>query len=412
MAPMTNRPDVIVIGAGPYGLAAAAQLRSEGVDAYVFGEPMSFWKGHMPKGMLLRSPWGASHIGDPNGSLSLDEFERLHGSEIARPIPLATFVAYGQWFQHRMVPDLDHRRIQRVDPIEGAGFRVTVDDGEVIICRRVVIAAGIAAFAWRPPEFDGIPSGLASHSNEHVDLGHFAGANVVVIGGGQSALESAVLLGEAGARVEVIMRAPALRWVGRATRDGLLGRVFFHRTDVGPAVVSQIVARPRLVRRLPVRTQRHFTRRSLAAGAALWLRPRMGNIGLTFGRRVTEAARSNGHLRLRLDDGSDRSVDHVMLATGYHVDIGRYPFLAASLVSRIRCVDGHPVLDEGLQSSIPGLHFLGAPAVHSFGPLVRFVAGTDFAARTLARSIRPRRVTPTVRGDRGALYRASEGRPR
>jgi hypothetical protein len=127
---------------------------------------------------------------------------------------------------------------------------------------------------------------------------------------------------------------------------------------------------------------------------------------------VTEAARSNGHLRLRLDDGSDRSVDHVMLATGYHVDIGRYPFLAASLVSRIRRVDGHPVLDEGLQSSIPGLHFLGAPAVHSFGPLVRFVAGTDFAARTLARSIRPRRVTPTVRGDRGALYRASEGRPR
>ena len=62
---MSKRLDAIVIGAGPYGLAAAAALRSAGVDPHVFGEPMSFWMEHMPKGMLLRSPWGASHIGDP-----------------------------------------------------------------------------------------------------------------------------------------------------------------------------------------------------------------------------------------------------------------------------------------------------------------------------------------------------------
>src|SRR5438105_24141 len=290
---MSKRLDAIVIGAGPYGLAAGAALRSAGVDPHVFGEPMSFWMEHMPKGMLLRSPWGASHIGDPGGPLSLDEFERVHG-----------------------------------------------------------------------------------------------------------------------AQVEVILRAPALRWVGRATRDGPLGRVFFHRTDVGPAVVSQIVARPTLVRRLPLRTQRHLTRRSLAAGAALWLRPRMTNIALTVGRRVTEVARSNGHLRLRLDDGSGRDIDHVILATGYHVDIGRYAFLPRSLVSRVVCVDGHPVLDDGFQSSVPGLHFRGAPAVQSFGPPVRFVAGPVFAARTLARSIVQRHVMPTFSGDRRALYRAPEGRPR
>ena len=409
---MKKRLDAIVIGAGPYGMAAAAALRSAGVDAHVFGEPMSFWMEHMPKGMLLRSPWGASHIGDPGGPLSLDEFERVHGSEIARPIPLADFVSYGRWFQHRILADLDRRSVERVEALDGGGFRVTIGDGEAIDSRRVVIAAGIAPFAWRPPEFEGLPTGLASHSSEHADLGDLGGRNVVVIGGGQSALESGVLAGEAGAKVEVILRAPALRWVGRATRDGLLGRVFFHRTDVGPAVVSQIVARPTLVRRLPLRTQRHLTRRSLAAGVALWLRPRMTNIGLTVGRRVTEVARSNGHLRLRLDDGSGREIDHLILATGYHVDIGRYAFLPRSLVSRVVCIDGHPVLDEGLQSSVPGLHFLGAPAVRSFGPLVRFVAGTDFAARTLARSIVQRHVMPTFSGDHGGLYRASEGRPR
>jgi len=408
-----RKPDVVVIGAGPYGLAAAAHLREGGVDVRVFGAPMSFWKEHMPSGMLLRSPWGASHIGDPSGPLSLDAFERERGSGIARPIPLADFVAYGHWFQRRVVSDIDPRKVERVDAI-GDGFRVLLEDGESLDCGRVVVAAGIAAFAWRPPEFDGLPATLASHSSEHADLAHFAGTRVVVIGGGQSALESAVLLAEAAADAEMIMRAPRLRWVGRATRQGMLGRLLFHRTDVGPALVSQIVARPMLVRRLPVPAQRQFTRRSLAAGAALWLRPRMRSVTLTQGRRVTEVVRSNGHLRLRLDDGTTREVDHVLLATGYRVDVGRYPFLAETLVSRVRRIDGHPVLDEGLQSSVPGLHFLGAPAVHSFGPLVRFVAGTDFAVRRLASVIagRARHAPLKDRRDRAREYQAAEERAR
>src|ERR1700693_4298462 len=53
--------DVLILGAGPYGRAAAAHLRAiQGLDVRVFGEPMEFWKSHMPDGMLLRSPWAAS----------------------------------------------------------------------------------------------------------------------------------------------------------------------------------------------------------------------------------------------------------------------------------------------------------------------------------------------------------------
>jgi hypothetical protein len=36
---------------------------------------------------------------------------------------------------------------------------------------------------------------------------------------------------------------------------------------------------------------------------------------------------------------------------------------------------------------VPGLHFLGAPAMFSFGPVLRFVSGTEFAADTLARQV-------------------------
>jgi len=388
-----SKCDVVVIGAGPYGLATGAALLDAGVFARIFGAPMSFWQEHMPRGMFLRSPWAASHIGHPRSRFSLDEFERLQPSRLRRPVPLADFVAYGHWFRERAVPEIDERQVVRVDPID-AGFRVHLQDGETIQADRVIVAAGISAFASRPAEFDGLPAELASHSSDHADLGRFRGRRVAVIGGGQSAIESAALLHENGAEVELIMRTPELHWVGRAPRRGIVGRLLFDRTDVGPALVSHIVARPMLVRRLPVRSQRYMTRRALVAGGALWLRPRMAGMTVTTGRRVVAATRSNGHLHLALDDGAAREIDHALLATGYQVDVRRYEFLGDELVRRLATVDGQPALRTGLESSIPGLHFAGAPAVWSFGPLLRFVAGTAFAAGALVRSITGRATAP------------------
>ena len=378
--------DTIIIGAGPYGLAAAARLRQHGADVRQFGVPMSFWQQHMPKGMWLRSIWGASHIGGPASTLSLDQFERERGVPIKRPVPISDFIAYGNAFRERASLEIDPRSVDRVEASSG-GFDVVLDDGETVSGKRVVVAAGIASFASRPSEFDDLPLELASHSSDHADLGRFASKRVAVVGGGQSAMETAVLLSESGAEVELIMRVPQVRWVGRATRKGLLGHMFFHRTDVGPALVSHLVARPTLLRRLPLIAQREATQRSLRAGASLWLRPRSDGVRITTGRQVREAVRTNGHLRLGLDDASVREVDHVVLATGYKVDVRRYRFLTPALLAGLRTANGYPVLDEGLQSSIPGLHFLGAPSVNTFGPVVRFVSGTEFTAGALARKV-------------------------
>lgn len=383
---MSGTFESVVIGAGPYGLAVSAELRRAGVDVHVFGDAMSFWMRHMPKGMCLRSSWSASHIGDPDSPLNLDVFERERAAGIARPIPIADFVAYGHWFQAHALPDLDPRSVARVEARDG-GFRVTLADGEPIDVRRVIVAAGIAPFSARPAVFERLSPDLASHSVEHADLARFGGRRVAVIGGGQSAIESAVLLQENGAEVEVIMRARRLRWVGRAPREGLFGPILFDRTDVGPAFVSHLVAHPMLVRSLPRAVQRDAVRRALAPGASLWLRPRMTRLVMSMGRHVVEAQQRDGRASLRLDDGGSRIVDHVLMATGYRVDIRRYPFLAPELVRSVRCVEGHPVLDTGFETSIPGLHFVGAPAMYSFGPLLRFVSGTEFAARMVARRV-------------------------
>ena len=354
-------------------------------EVRVFGEPMSFWERHMPVGMRLRSPWAASHLADPNRSLTLEAYQSACGNHLSAPIPLSRFIEYGRWFQHRAVPETEARKVLRIEP-GAAGFRVSLDSGEECTARRVVIAAGIVPFAWRAPEFDSVPTQYASHSCDQRDLRHFARRRVAVIGGGQSALESAALLHEAGAEVEVIARQPRIHWLDRSAklhRLGLVSRLMYHPSDVGPAGVSQLVGRPNLFRRLPRRLQDLLGVRSIRAAGAAWLQPRLRDVPISTGRSVISAAPAGDRVTLKLQDGTERRVDHVLLATGYRVDIARYSFLSEDLLKSIRRIDGFPQLDAGFETSMAGLHFLGAPAAWSFGPLMRFVAGASFASRAL-----------------------------
>jgi FAD-dependent urate hydroxylase len=386
--------DVAIIGAGPYGLSATAHLRTvKGLDVHTFGEPMSFWERNMPIGMLLRSGWAASHIADPNESLTLDAYRTANGNHFSSPVPLDRFVDYGHWYRSHAAPNLDQRKIARVEP--GAdGFRLILEVGETVTARRLVVAAGISSFAWRPPEFAGLPSSLASHTSEHREFPKFAGKKVLVIGSGQSALESAALLHERGAEVEIVARAPRIRWLGglvsKAIHGGLgptISKLLYAPTDVGPAGISQVVARPDLVRRFPRPIQDWLRRRSIRPAGASWLVERLKSVPMSLGRSSVRAAEVGGRVKVELDDGSVRTVDHVLLGTGYRVDVSKYPFLDPKLANSISRFGGYPRLTDGFESSIPRMHFLGAPAIWSFGPLMQFVVGTHYASRTLLRFI-------------------------
>lgn len=386
---MNAKSDVVVVGAGPYGLSAAAHLNARGADVRVFGEAMSFWDRNMPGGMCLRSPWEASQLSDPSRSLTVDAFQIATGTPVSRPIPLDRFVAYGRWFQNRAVPNLEQRKVAEIEK-DATGFRVVLADGEMVRCRRVIIAGGIGPFAETPPQFKGIPRDLASHSSEQKDLQRFRGQRVVVIGGGQSALESAALLHESGADVELLVRANGLEWTWQ--RPWLhtfrpVGAVLYAWPDVGPAFVSHAVARPSFYRKLPRWLQDSWRAKAVRANGVGWLKPRIRDVNISCGRAVVSATASRNRVELKLSDGSKRSVDHVLMATGYRIDVRKYEFLSESLVSAVRLVDGCPVLSTGFESSVPGLHFLGAPGVYSYGPLMRFVAGADFAARQVSRSV-------------------------
>jgi hypothetical protein len=76
------------------------------------------------------------------------------------------------------------------------------------------------------------------------------------------------------------------------------------------------------------------------------------------------------------------------MATGYRVDIAKYKFLAPELVREVRQLDGYPDVTAGFATSVPGLHFIGATAARKFGPLMYFVAGTEFASKELTSALR------------------------
>jgi hypothetical protein len=351
---------------------------------------MSFWERHMPKGMVVRSAWGASSISDPQGRFSLDAYEAERSRPFTRPLLGEDLSRYAHWFQERAVPDVDRRLVTTVE-LDGSGFALTTEDGERHTAGRVVIATGLGSFPHRPAQFAQLGDELATHSMDVTEPARFADRSVAIVGCGQSAVETAALLSEAGAEVELIARDPGIRWLVRGEQlrgiAPILQRLLYAPTDVGPAGVSRLVAMPNLFRRLPRQLQDRLAYRSIRPAAKGWLVDRTANVKMTFSRQVSEATPDGDGVLLALDDGSRRHVDHVILATGYRIDMAAEAILGDSLRSRLDLHDGYPVLRRGFESSIPGLHFVGAYSAWSFGPIMRFVAGTKFTSHAVAKHI-------------------------
>ena len=250
---MTRVLQTIVTVAGPYGRSATAHLRKAGVETRTFGSPMSFWGNLTPAGMMLRSPLGASDIASPDRGMTLATYLGDRGAIPDGPVSVSSSVDYGTWFQSRRLPDIDRRRVSQI-LAEQDGFCVVVEDGETFRAKRIVVATGIADFAYRPSLFDCAPRSLVSHSNDNPDPARFRGCRVGIIDSGQSAIETAALMGEGGAEVEVIMRAGRIRWLRGAVRLrdqlGPMGRLMFPWTNVGSPPFNQIIARPALFRKV------------------------------------------------------------------------------------------------------------------------------------------------------------------
>ncbi|MBS2024861.1 MAG: NAD(P)/FAD-dependent oxidoreductase [Deltaproteobacteria bacterium] len=381
--------DVLVVGAGPYGLSAAAQLRGRGVRVAIVGKVMELWREHMPDGMLLRSQWWASNLSAPGGRHSLRAFLREIGQEPRYPLPRELFLAYTRWFQEREVPDVDETYVTRLDR-EGAGFRARLADGREQSARAVVLATGLLAHARRPDFAAGLPAGTVSHCSELTEPRRFAGRRVIVLGGGQSATEYAALLHEAGAEVDLIARR-SIDWLGedRSGRRTLLERLRAPGASIGPGWTNWALDHaPYLYQRLPRSRRDRALRNYCQATAAHWLRERvLGKVRVHERDAAVQVAASHDGVEVALASGERVSADHLALATGYQPRLDGFPFLAPGLRETLAREGDGPVLSGSFESSVPGLYFIGISTIYVFGPLFRFVAGCGAAASRVARAV-------------------------
>jgi thioredoxin reductase len=389
---MTEIVDVAIIGAGPYGLSIAAHLAGRGIDFRIFGSPMHTWRTSMPEGMVLKSEGNASNLYDPGGELTLARFCNENGlpyRDSGFPIPLATFIEYGIAFQHRFVPRLEDRLVTEVKPAS-YGFDLHLNDGEAARARRVIVAAGIRAYEYMPPQLANLPNELASHSAMHVKVDQFAGQEVAIIGGGASAINLAPLLLRVGAKVTLIARRPAIAYCGPPAERTLWDRIKAPENGLGTGWRSwACCTMPQVFHAMPEAFRVMVVRKHLPAAPGWTLQPQVDGIVPTIlGAAIGHAGTVGGRVRLELDllDGGKQVVtaDHVIAGTGYRVDMRRLPFLGAAVLDGLDCVNHTPRLSRWFESSVPGLHFVGTAAANSFGPMMRFAYGAGFVSRHLS----------------------------
>ena len=391
---MNGNCDVAIIGAGPYGLSIAAHLRARGVDFRIFGTPLGTWRSAMPKGMLLKSDGFASSLSAPDPDSSLADYCREHGLPFHPtdiPVPIQTFVDYGLDFQRRFVPYVEERLVTSVAR-NGRGYHLTLDDGQELDARRVIVAAGLMHFAIMPELFAGLPADRVTHSSAHHDLEVFAGKDVTVIGAGSSAVDLAVGLAGAGARARLVARTSSVHFMspppGRPPR--LVERLRNPPSGLGPGWRSRLCCDvPDLFRYLSSRWRLEIVRRHLGPSSPWHLKPSFESSVEVLTGQIVRRADVNGAVRLALaggEAGPETTVetDHVICATGYRTDVDRLTFLEPSLRTGLRTVGGAPALSHGFESSAPGMYFAGIAAAVTFGPLMRFMYGGEFAAQRIS----------------------------
>ncbi|MFI7274037.1 NAD(P)-binding domain-containing protein [Streptomyces sp. NPDC049879] len=395
--------DLVVVGAGPYGLSIAAHAAAAGLDLRVLGRPMASWRDHMPDGMYLKSePW-ASDLSSPGAGATLGAWAAAEGlrAEHGTPLPIGAFTRYGLWFAERLAVPVEERTVTAVVP-DGRGFTVETADGEAVRTRNVALAIGVMPFVHLPGALRELPVGLASHSSDHRDLARFRDRDVVVLGAGQAALETAALLAEDGARPVVLARAGEVRWntLPVPLRRGALAKLRAPHSGLGIGWSSWAWSNmPGAVRLLPAGARTRIAETALGPAGAWWLRERVeGVVPVRLGLRVVRAVGSDAGVRLDLAASTGPGVresveaDHVIAATGFDPDLRRLRVLDAGLREELRTVRGTwaPELDAGFESSRPGLFFAGLLTAPVFGPSMRFVHGATYTASRLVAGVRRR----------------------
>jgi FAD-dependent urate hydroxylase len=391
--------DIVIVGAGPYGLSIAAHLRAAKQSFEIFGTALESWRTFMPEGMILKSERFASNLWDPARRFTLKRFSEIHREPyqaVGSPLSLQLFLQYADWFRQQAVGEIHGTKVVQLASRAG-GFELTFADGSRLSSRRVILATGHMAFRTLPSQLLDLHEPLVMHSTRIGQPKDYVARDVTIIGAGQSALETAALLHEAGARVRLLARAGRLEWNARSRPRPLPQRILAPDAGVASGWKSYAVSElPRVFRwYFPAAKRHRFVRGSYGPSGAWWLRDRVDQrIETWLETELESAAAVDGGVSLRVRRAGmphEVRTDHVIAATGFEVDIDRLDYLEPTLRAGIaRESGGIPALSSNFESSIPGLFIVGIASSPVFGPIMRFMYGAKHVAPTIARRLNQR----------------------
>lgn len=370
---------MLVVGAGPYGFAAAGELAYPGFDVVVVGEAFATWHRHTLDGMLLlRSDPRASSIYSACDRWSFLAFLAARGHDRERPVPVTLYreylreVAAGAPFAHL------EGWVERLEAA-ASGFRARLAEGREIFAAIAVLATGLGDHRHLPPALSALGTDRLLLSWETEAIQRLEGLRVLVVGGGQSAGETVECL-HPGNRVTRALRS----------------RPLFFREPLRepPPVFKLLMASSRLLFRLPPAVVRAFSRPVFRTTLtprlrAVWQGPDVRTLVAAaedLGLEPVGGAPSGAGVRAA--DGSE--YDLVIAATGYSHTVGGFGFLDRGLAAALGPPDAPPRVDAAFESGRPGLFVIGASAEAVHGPAMRLMIGARQAARRVAARIERR----------------------
>jgi thioredoxin reductase (NADPH) len=177
--------DVVIVGAGPAGLAAAVYAASEGLDALVL-------EATAPGGQAGTSSRIENYLGFPTGISG----QELAGRAFMQAEKFGAELAIG-------------RRAVRLD-CDSMPYKVILDDGEVVRTRALIIASGVKYRKPELPELERFEGTGIFYSATHLEAQLCEKEEIAIVGGGNSAGQAAVFLSQSAASVRVLVRGEGL----------------------------------------------------------------------------------------------------------------------------------------------------------------------------------------------------------
>lgn len=364
--------DLIIIGSGPFGISLASHAVSNNLEYKLFGYPMDFWKNQMPQDMFIRTPHEFVSFSDSKDELTVQQFSLETDIELVTPLPRPIFVQYANWFAQKSGIEFTPNKIIKVKNQAGY-YEVISETGEQYTAKNVVVATGVEHYKYLPDFLKQLPPQMVTHTSGYTTFSQFKGKRVVVLGSGQSAWEAAGLLHRDGADVELIYRKEGPNYAGSRENEIAL-------RDVGDVFYQ-----------LPIEEKKQGWGQS-PGSVAHFLKPYVeGLVPQNAGVSIEHIEPINEEeVRIVLSDGTDKTVNHIIAATGFRIDLDQVPFFDEDLLSIINREEGYshfPKLNESFESSLSGLYFAGPLSSHSHGPTFRFILGLRKTAFSIIPSV-------------------------